>query len=243
MGRLEMFAWLRRLFFGKDEVVDPVEIETPVYKVHSEPAVNVVANGDTIVSDDIRRNIIQKPPVAADFNVTMGQLKEIMPYVTDERVDTYLIYINKSMKSYKINTPKRISAFLSQLAHESGSLKYVEEIASGANYENRKDLGNLRRGDGVRFKGRGLIQITGRYNYGSCGAGLKLDLLKEPDLLLEPINACNSAAWFWETHGCNELADESNFKMITKVINGGYNGYTDRVKYYERALRILSIGS
>ena len=171
--------------------------------------------------------------------MTLDQLKEIMPYA-GKRADTFLEPLNAAMDEFEINTPSRQAAFLAQIAHESGSLRYVKEIASGAAYEGRKDLGNTQEGDGMRFKGRGLIQITGRANYAQCGAALDLPLLEQPELLEETENACRSAAWFWQTRGLNELADDGEFKLITKRINGGYNGLADRQAYYARARGTLN---
>ena len=171
--------------------------------------------------------------------MTLNQLKEIMPYA-GKRAEIFLEPLNAAMDEFEINAPARQAAFLAQIAHESGSLRYVKEIASGAAYEGRKDLGNTEEGDGMRFKGRGLIQITGRANYTQCGAALGLDLLAEPDLLEQTGNACRSAAWFWHTRGLNELADDGEFKLITKRINGGYNGLEDRRAYYTRAKETLN---
>ena len=171
--------------------------------------------------------------------MTLDQLKEIMPYA-GKRAGTFLEPLNAAMDEFEINTPARQAAFLAQIAHESGSLRYVKEIASGAAYEGRKDLGNTQEGDGMRFKGRGLIQITGRANYAQCGAALDLPLLEQPELLEETENACRSAAWFWQTRGLNELADDGEFKLITKRINGGYNGLADRQAYYARARGTLN---
>ena len=171
--------------------------------------------------------------------MTLDQLKEIMPYA-GKRAETFLEPLNAAMAEFEINTPARQAAFLAQITHESGSLRYVKEIASGAAYEGRKDLGNTEEGDGMRFKGRGLIQITGRANYAQCGAALGLDLLAEPDLLEQTENACRRAGWFWQTRGLNELADDGEFKLITKRINGGYNGLADRQAYYARARGTLN---
>ena len=91
----------------------------------------------------------------------------------------------------------------------------------------------------IKYKGRGLIQLTGRANYAECGEALGLDLIACPELLEEPVNACRSAAWFWQSHGCNELADKHDFLRITKRINGGTNGWHDRWKYYQKALQVI----
>ena len=144
------------------------------------------------------------------------------------------------MDEFEINTVERQSMFLAQIAHESGGLRYVRELATGEAYDGRLDLGNTEPGDGARYKGRGLIQITGRANYRDCGSALGVDLIGNPELLESPEFACRSAAWFWKSRGLNEMADRGDFKMVTKRINGGYNGYQDRLKYYEAAQRILA---
>ena len=171
--------------------------------------------------------------------IAYDQLIRIMPYAK-QRADKFIDPLNAAMKEFDISENGiREAAFLAQIAHESGELRYVEELATGEAYEGRDDLGNLYTGDGIKYKGRGLIQLTGRANYEACGEALGLDLIACPELLEEPDNACRSAAWFWQTHGCNELADSPDFLKITKVINGGTNGWHDRMKYYQRALNII----
>jgi putative chitinase len=171
--------------------------------------------------------------------VTLADLKRIMPYAGNRAV-LYLPHLNAAMEEFGIDTPERQAAFLAQIAHESGSLRYVRELADGLAYEGRKDLGNVFNGDGVRFKGRGLIQITGRANYEAVTHALGVDVLTDPELLEQPELACRSAAWFWKSRGLNELADKGDFKKITRRINGGYNGYADRLAYYEKAKGVLA---
>ena len=166
--------------------------------------------------------------------VNIDQLGEIFPHAGD-KIFTYFGPLNDAMDEFSIDSPTRQAMFLAQVAHESGELRYVEEIASGAAYEGRADLGNTEPGDGERYKGRGLIQITGRTNYAACGTALGVDLIATPELLSGVVLACRSAAWFWQTHGCNELADADNFRQITLRINGGLNGYEDRLAYLELA--------
>ena len=144
------------------------------------------------------------------------------------------------MDEFEINTVERQSMFLAQIAHESGGLRYVRELATGEAYDGRLDLGNTEPGDGARYKGRGLIQITGRANYRDCGSALGVDLIGNPELLESPEFACRSAAWFWKNHGLNELADKGDFKLITKRINGGYNGMADRETYLAKAQEVLA---
>lgn len=144
------------------------------------------------------------------------------------------------MPIYGINTPMRAAAFLAQIGHESGSFRYTEEIASGSAYEGRKSLGNTQPGDGIRFKGRGLIQITGRANYTQISKAMDADFVNNPQLLSTPDRATSSACWWWRDRGLNELADRQiNFRQITKIINGGYNGLADREAIYKRALEVL----
>jgi putative chitinase len=140
------------------------------------------------------------------------------------------------MTSGSINTPLRQAHFLAQVGHESGQLRYTEEIASGAAYEGRKDLGNTQPGDGVRFKGRGLIQLTGRANYAAFAQACGQDVVADPDLVAEkPRLAVDAAVWFWGEHGLNALADKDDVLGITKCINGGTNGLADREALLARA--------
>lgn len=176
--------------------------------------------------------------------VTLDQLKKIMPYA-GPRAAVFLVALNDAMAEFGINTPARQAAFLAQVAHESGSLRYVEEIASGRAYEGRGDLGNVNPGDGIKFKGRGLIQITGRANYRACSAALFRDtrLLDHPEQLEGVVAACRSAAWFWQSRSLNTWADagdDAAFRKITRTINGGFNGLADRIAYYERAKEVLA---
>jgi putative chitinase len=145
------------------------------------------------------------------------------------------------MQEHGITTSKRQAAFLAQIAHESGELRYVRELASGDAYEGRLDLGNTQTGDGQRFKGRGLLQVTGRANYQSVGEALGLDLIAYPGLLEMPANACRSAGLFWARHGLNELADADKFGAITKRINGGFNGIDERLRYWIVARKAVGL--
>jgi len=189
--------------------------------------------------------------------IMLEQLQAIMPQA-GERAEIFLEPLNGAMAEFAIDTTRRQTYFLPQVAHESGDLRYVLELASGEAYEGNVHLGNVHTGDGPRFKGRGLIQITGRKNYQLCGAALGLDLLDHPELLEKPVNACRSAAWFWiegaglnlshraREHGVkencnlNDLADAGDFEGITLAINGGLNGQPDRLAHLERAQGVLA---
>lgn len=177
------------------------------------------------------------------MSITQQQLLQILPNA-GQVAGVFVPVLNAAMVRYQIIGPKRVAAFIAQIGHESGQLKYVREIwgptAAQAKYEGRKDLGNTVAGDGSKYRGRGLIQITGRANYMACGEALILDLIKQPELLEKPQHACLSAAWFWASKGLNTLADAGQFDKITQRINGGQNGAADRQALYARALKVLS---
>lgn len=158
--------------------------------------------------------------------------------------DVYVVLMNRYAAEFGITTRLRWIHYLSQVAHESCELKYNKEIASGKAYEGRKDLGNTQKGDGVKFKGRGLIQITGRKNYTDYGdylreKGMVVDLKNNPELLEKHPGDVKSSMWFFATHGCLVLADRDDFLGVTKKVNGGTNGLKSRQKYYERAKAVL----
>ena len=173
------------------------------------------------------------------MQLTLTQLLKIMP-LARARAAAFLDPLNSAMAEFGINTPARQASFLAQLAHESGQLVYVRELASGAAYEGRKDLGNVQAGDGARFRGRGLIQVTGRSNYAACGKALGLDLLAKPELLEQTVNACRSAGWFWQSRGLNALADTGDQVAVTRRVNGGTNGLAERLAFFKTAQRVLA---
>lgn len=160
------------------------------------------------------------------------------------RAKKFAAPLTAAMAEFAISTPRRQAAFLAQVGHESGRLTYVLELwgptPTQARYEGRTDLGNTQPGDGFRYRGRGLVQVTGRANYEDVGAALGLPLVEQPELLELPDNAARSAAWFWREHGCNQFADAGQFERITRSINGGMNGQDDRLKLWERAKRALA---
>jgi predicted chitinase len=163
-----------------------------------------------------------------------------MPNCAAAKRADYLPFIQQAMQEFEITSYLREAAFLAQLAHESGELRYMEEIASGAAYEGRKDLGNTQPGDGKRYKGRGPIQLTGRANYQKYGDLLGIDLINNPTVAATKEVGFRIAGQFWKLNGLNPLADQQDFKQITKRINGGYNGLDDRTKYYNRAKQVLN---
>lgn len=175
------------------------------------------------------------------MQITDKQLQQIYPYSTSYNRDKYLPYINTFTIEYAMDTYEILCAFLAQIGHESGQLRYVEEISSGKAYENRKDLGNIRKGDGVMFKGRGLIQITGRTNYTSLSKDSDIDFVANPNLLKEPVYAVFSAFWFWKKHNLNRFStlNETDFKTLTRKINGRLNGYESRRQLWKQAIKTL----
>lgn len=173
--------------------------------------------------------------------ITDKVLAKIMPHLPQSKRAEYLPHLNAAMAEFGITNQLRAAAFLAQLAHESAELRYMQEIADGSAYEGRRDLGNIKPGDGKRYKGRGPIQLTGRANYHKTGAALGLPLETQPEIATRPEIAFRIAGYYWRSHGLNELADLRQFKAITKRINGGLNGLSDRVSYYERALLAVPV--
>lgn len=179
------------------------------------------------------------PPPNVSGGVTLQQLRQIMPTLSADKAAKYLPYLNSAMAEAKINTPERKAAFLAQLAHESGELKYFHELGSGREYNGRRDLGNIYPGDGERFKGRGPIQLTGRANYREVGKAIGVDLEHNPERAADVDVAFRTAANFWSSRNLNSLADKGNFDGITLRVNGGYNGKSSRDMYFQRASRVL----
>lgn len=164
---------------------------------------------------------------------------------TPVRAAVWAPIIMAAAEKWSIDTPLRLAGFVAQVAHESGRLVYVSELwgptAAQARYEGRKDLGNTQPGDGSRFRGRGLIQVTGRANYRRAAEALGIDCEARPQLLALPEYAAESAAWFWTTHGLNALADARDIVGMTRRINGGTNGLADRQSLYRGACAALGV--
>lgn len=191
--------------------------------------------------------------------ISISQLKSAMPYATDANLKKFIDPLNRAMERFQINTPLRIAAFLAQVCHESGSLKYTKELATGEAYDVGKlavDLGNTQEddGDGERTKGRGLIQITGTSNYIAVGKFFGQDFIKNPELLEGPEFAAMSAGWFWSIKSLNVFADKpdmkghlfrkkeyTGFEYLGIRINGGLNGQKERSENYVRAKKALGI--
>lgn len=193
--------------------------------------------------------------------ITLDQLRAIMP-TAGKRAEVFIDPLNRAMDEFKIDTPARAAAFLAQLAHESGCLRYLHELATGAAYDDREDLGNTRP-EAIRiaaehgstpgrwWRGEGPMQITGFDNMMACSIALYGEpdyLLHHPQTLELPLPGSRSAGWFWKTHNLNKWADAGDFDGVSDVINrgrktekdGDANGYADRLAYFERAQRVLA---
>ncbi|MBH3307931.1 glycoside hydrolase family 19 protein [Pseudomonas mosselii] len=184
------------------------------------------------------------------MQITAQQLQIIYPHA-GPKAGVFVSALNAAMANREINNPRRMAAFLAQVGHESGQLRYVKELGGDA-YLSKYDTGKLAAalgntpeadGDGQKYRGRGLIQITGRANYQACSRALFGDnrLLTQPELLEQPQWACESAAWFWQSRDLNPLADQGEFNRITRRINGGLNGLDERLVLWARARQVLGV--
>lgn len=201
--------------------------------------------------------------------ITQQQLLKILPNAGPV-AGVFVSALNDAMSRFNIQGPLRVAAFLAQIGHESGQLRTLvenlnysaeglvrtwpkrfnlvtatavarkpEQIANIV-YASRLGNGPAVTGDGWRYRGRGLIQVTGWVNYQACGSALSLDLIAKPELLERPAYAALSAAWYWSSNGLNALADAGQFESITRKVNGGLNGHADRLTIYTRALEVLA---
>jgi len=184
--------------------------------------------------------------------LTDEQLHAIMPGLPRAKRDTYLPFLERALSEFAIDSAARRAAFLAQLAHESGQLRFMEELWGPTSSQQRYEppttlatrLGNTEPGDGKRFKGRGPIQITGRANYRRYGDLLHIDLVSNPAMAALPDLAFRIAGLFWMKNGLNELADQASaaaFKQITRRINGGFNGLSERERFYAVARTTLGV--
>lgn len=201
--------------------------------------------------------------------ITKEQLRRAIPDAKDSNIEKYYEPLIAAMEHYRINTKNRIAAFLANLAHESASFNTIQEnlnysakrliqvwpkhfrgrnlahyahqpqkIANVA-YANRMGNGDKSSGDGWKYRGRGLIQLTGKTNYQMFSKAIGADIVGDPDWVLTPEGATISAAWFWDSRDLNKLADAGNLREITRKINGGYHGHADRVRRYNHIRKVL----
>jgi len=203
--------------------------------------------------------------------LALVQLQKIFPKTTAETLSQYVEPLIKVFKTYEINTPLRQAHFLAQVGHESGGFNFTKEnlnysadallkvfpkyfnpdsAASHARnpkmianrvYANRMGNGDVASNDGFNYRGRGLIQLTGKTNYTAFSKSVGLDLTKVVPYLETPEGAAMSAGWFWDTNKLNAKADTDNIQSVTKTINGGTNGIDDRMAILARA-KVALIG-
>jgi putative chitinase len=201
--------------------------------------------------------------------IALVQLQKIFPKTTVETLSKYVEPLIKVFKTYEINTSLRQAHFLAQIGHESGGFNFTKEnlnysadallkvfpkyfnadsAASHARnpqmianrvYSNRMGNGDVASNDGFTYRGRGLIQLTGKTNYTAFGKAVGLDLAKVVPYLETPEGAAMSAGWFWDTNKLNAKADADNIQSVTKTINGGTNGMDDRMAILARAKAAL----
>jgi putative chitinase len=166
--------------------------------------------------------------VAPRFSGELGERQEAI-------INAVGAVLAATLDRYEINTRLRIAHFLGQTCHESAGFRTTEEFASGQAYEGRKDLGNTQPGDGVRFKGRGLLQLTGRANYQEYGRALGVDLVGQPELAAEPALSLQIACEFWKRKQINRRCDDDDVVGVTRLVNGGKNGLAERSTFTAKA--------
>lgn len=177
--------------------------------------------------------------------LTLQQLLAVMPMA--KRAPEFVEPLQAAMRRFDIDdNAQRVACFLAQIGHESGQLRYTRELWNPeqcpwqARYEGRADLGNIEPGDGERYMGRGLIQLTGRANYAQASRFFNIDFVGHPTLVEQPLHAAMTAGWFWHSRTLNPLADAGDFEKITRRINGGLNGLDDRLALYRRAQQVFA---
>ncbi|MEK4430463.1 MULTISPECIES: glycoside hydrolase family 19 protein [Paenibacillus] len=195
------------------------------------------------------------PPIDKEVKPNKSEVKEVpavnesKQYVSVKQLEqlgwikiskAMITDLNNCLERYNITTPARIRHFISQCSHESAGGRYTKEIASGKKYEGRKDLGNIYKGDGPKYKGGGYIQLTGRHNYQKLSTALNDPKVMEGVEYVAEHYPWTSAGFWWEQHNMNALCDKgATVRQITKKVNGGYNGLKDREMYYKKCENIF----
>lgn len=174
------------------------------------------------------------------MNILLTDLKALSPNANQRIIENIVVY-QRYIDYAAITTPLRLCHFMAQLAHESAHFRTTVEYASGRAYEGRRDLGNVYKGDGERYRGRGLIQTTGRANYRATTKDIRLIIVGAPDFEAEPEKLADfpwallSAISYWRQRELNHFADKDDIYSVTKRINGGTNGIKDRARYLAKA--------
>lgn len=203
------------------------------------------------------------------MRITLDQLKSLAPKTDEHRLQAFVEPLNDAFVGYQIDTPERVSAFLAQAIHESGGFSRLQEnlnytaerlvavwpkrfptVDSARPFAGNPEklgnkvyggrMGNVQEGDGYRYRGRGIFQLTGKDNYSRASKALGKDFVSTPDLLVDPVWATETAGWFWQDRRCNEMADDKNIAAITRAINGGTIGLKERATLTAKALEVLS---
>lgn len=176
--------------------------------------------------------------LVSEWTISPDALRHVCPNLDRGEADAIARGLGEAFKRYDITTNARATMAVAQWAHESAHFSTREEFASGDDYEGRRDLGNTQPGDGRRFKGRGRIQITGRFNYAAMAKALDIDCVNNPRILgTSPLSEIAAGQW-WKDNGCNAFCDRGDFIGLTKRINGGLNGLEDRKRLLGRATQV-----
>jgi putative chitinase len=202
-------------------------------------------NADGIVDSNIWRSLgVQlRAPEREEVEgpgLSVDQLRTVMPNCSELHATELLPHLNAVMAAADITTPQRQAAFLAQLAFVSGQLNLLEEPDSGEQYEGREDLGNVRPGDGPRYKGRGPLLLTGRANYRAAGKALGIDLENDPERAADPEVGFRVAGWLWTSRDLNAVADQGDFEEITRRFLGRDTVLPRHMAFYRRALTMLA---
>lgn len=201
-----------------------------------------------VVEEETDKSVFLPDVPVVDNKVIINKHELLSLGISPKLVDKYIEPLQSASKKYNIDNSLKLSHFFAQILHESGMLKYSEEIADGSAYEGRSDLGNTNPGDGVKYKGRGAIQITGRSNYGKYSKYTGIDFIADPTKILEPSYVIDSAAWFWSVfkkdrdgNSLNDMADNDLFFRITYFVNGGINGIDHRLSLLKRCYMVFKV--
>lgn len=176
------------------------------------------------------------------MHLTGELLKKISP-AADGRVDRLAEGMNRHLPVYGMTDLGEVQMFLAQAAHESAGFSTMYEYwgptPAQRRYEGRKDLGNVQAGDGFRYRGRGIFQLTGRANYRIYGAALGLPLEINPEIAADPFHAVRIACEYWKRHKIGAVARRGDFVAVTRLINGGTNGIEDRRRLFDRCRKFV----
>lgn len=219
-----LFQSFNSMFTGKTNV-------TPTVTTDPAPAFQVTLPEES-------PTVVSKPAFTAEI------LGAITTSLKPALLAPYASAIDSAMEMFNISTPVVQAMFLAQIMHESGGGIWLTELASGQAYEGRADLGNTHPGDGVKYKGRGFIQITGLFNYQAVSKALGHDFVANPADLAQPLYAAQSAGWYWNSRGLTSIAQAGTldaFESVTRKINGGLNGLADRQAYWAKAKTALGV--